>query len=382
MSALLDGDRLNRLRLARGMIQSDLANRLNVSIKAISEMENGRYPADDQTLQELGEALDCDPELLGKPLPDFLYSAPMLRAYADAPMRSLSEYIADTLLAYEAFETLGLMRLPDRIPVFNGDLNNDEDIDDYALDVREAAQVETGSPVRIATRAAERLGCIVLPLESELGKHLGMSMLIDGVPVIRVSRPTVDGGIPGDRQRFTLAHELGHVTLHATCAPPNSSEEAKAYEKQAHRFAGAFLLPGDAFLSDLDSLGGRVTLTVLSKMKERWGVSIKAMVVRLQGLRRVEQDQARSLYKQISARGWNKQEPVRVRNENARWLDMAMRRRLSLDVNGEVKPPAYGGLGSPYFDDWNNWNPPEQVDATVLSFDRPRRVVSRPASAL
>ena len=47
-------------------------------------------------------------------------------------------------------------------------------------------------------------------------------------------------------------------------------------------------------------MGGRVTLTTLSKLKAKWGVAIKAMVVRLRQLHRIDADQARSLYKQIS----------------------------------------------------------------------------------
>ena len=168
-------------------------------------------------------------------------------------------------------------------------------------------------------------------MDNELGKHLGMSLFVDGIPVIRVSRPSADGGIPGDRQRFTLSHELGHVTLHASCPPPETADQAKALEKQAHRFAGTFLLPGDAFLADLDELGGRVTLATLVRLKERWGVAVKAMVVRLQQLHRIDMDQARSLYKQISARGWNKDEPVEVGNERAIWLIKALLQRFPGD---------------------------------------------------
>ena len=53
-------------------------------------------------------------------------------------------------------------------------------------------------------------------------------------------------------------------------------------------------------------------------------MAVKAMVVRLQQLHRIDMDQARSLYKQISARGWNKHEPGHVGNERAIWLVKAL----------------------------------------------------------
>ena len=373
MNANIDSGRLNRLRTARGVTQSELAMQLKMPLSLFNRIENGRHPVDNETFLRIAHSLECKPDVLSRPVPDTLHTRPWLRAYADAPKKIVDEYISNTLLALESFDELGLRRIPERLPLFDGDPNNEEDIDDFALEVRQASDIQATSEVRNVTRAAERLGCIVLPLDSELGKHLGMSMLVDGIPVLRASRPTKDGGVPGDRQRFTLAHELGHVTMHSTYPPPDTAEQAKVIEKQAHRFAGAFLLPGDAFLDDLDAEGGRVTLMTLSKLKARWGVAIKAMVVRLQNLHRIDSDQARSLYKQISARDWNKQEPVAVGNERAVWLAKALERRFpnSGDAIGAAVDQI--GLSRTYFEGWASWQPPAQDDAKVLDFARRHR---------
>ncbi len=211
-------------------------------------------------------------------------------------------------------------------------------------------------------------------MEHELGKHLGMSTRADDIPVIRVSRPS--DKVPGDRQRFTLAHELGHVLLHSACPPPDSSEQAKLIEKQAHRFAAAFLLPGDAFLEDLATTGtNRVTLSTLVALKERWGVAIKAMVMRLQQLTRIDPDQARSLYKQISARGWNTGEPVFVGNERAVWLTKALARRFPGDATF-AQAAQEAGLDASWFVSWTNWEPPPAFEqASILEFRARRRSV-------
>ena len=200
-----------------------------------------------------------------------------------------------------------------------------------------------------------------------------MSMHVDGIPVLRTSRPAPGGGIPGDRQRFTLAHELGHVTLHATLPPPDTAEPEGAIEKQAHRFAGAFLLPGDAFLSDLEAVGGRVTLTTLANLKGRWGVAIKAMVVRLQNLGRVDADQARSLYKQISSKRLNKKEPVTVGNERAVWMKQALEQQFRGDVDAMNAAVLQCGLGRSYFESWVSWEPLSSPDADVLDLSARRQ---------
>lgn len=189
-------------------------------------------------------------------------------------------------------------------------------------------------------------------MESELGRHLGLSLRVDDVPVIRVARTSVDAesAVPGDRQRFTVAHEIGHLVLHAGLGAPLSASDASHRESEAHRFASAFLAPGDAVLHDLNSLGGRVTLTTLTRLKEKWGLSIKAFVVRFRQLGVIDEDQARSLYKQISARKWNKVEPVVVGNESAVWLTKALGSSRD-DIQRAL------GLGDSYFRAWLDWSP-------------------------
>ncbi|GAA4124697.1 XRE family transcriptional regulator [Nocardioides fonticola] len=368
LSARLDGERLRRMRTARGLARADLAAQVGITQSTLTRLETDQVSIDESTLDGLAEALRCRPELLSRPLRADLYTRPWLRAYADANKRDVDRHVADTLLAIEAVEQLGLRRMPDVLPTFRGDLSDAAAIDDFAMTVREAADIEADAPVGNVTRACERLGCVVLPLESELGKHLGMSMYANGVPVIRVAGA---GSVPGDRQRFTVAHELAHLTLHADQPPPETAEEAKTIEQQAHRFAGSFLLPGDAFLAHLDELGGRVTLSTLAKLKETWGVAIKAMVVRLQQIGRIDADQARSLYKQISSRDWNKSEPVEVGNEKAIWLHSSAKERLGSDYLDEFA--ARSLLSSAVIGPWLAWDEPHHAELVDLASRRRSR---------
>lgn len=366
MTTILNTERVQRLRSALGITQSEMAAALDVPASSVARLESGRLEADEATLGTIAKLLECTPDKLMSPAPDFLYTRPWLRAYADAPKKTVDQYLSDTLVAVEVMDHLRLRRMPDRLPTFGGDANSELDIDEFAMDVRHAADVNGDTGVPNVTRAAERLGCVVLPMENELGKHLGMSTRVDETPIIRVSR--ANAKVPGDRQRFTVAHELGHILLHAICPPPESSEQAKTIEKQAHRFAAAFLLPGDPFLDDLQGVsGGRVTLSTLVALKERWGVAIKAMVVRLQQLGRIDADQARSLYKQISARGWNTGEPVYVGNEHAVWLGKALRQRFP-EEHSYARVAGKSGLDESWFERWTSWEQPTRPDATVIDF--------------
>jgi Zn-dependent peptidase ImmA (M78 family)/DNA-binding XRE family transcriptional regulator len=369
------GERVRRLRVGLGLSQADLAATSGQASGSISMLENGRLPLDENLLASVARVLDCTPMYLTSGPGEPLTTKPWLRAYADASKRAVDRAIADSTTAMDVIARLGLERIPDTLPLFVGDPNDDEAIERFALEVREAAKLDHDDVVPNAMRAAERLGCVILPMEDELGRHLGLSLRIDTTPVIRIARPSDDPErhVPGDRQRFTLAHELGHLTLHHSSPPPDTPQQAAIIERQAHRFAGAFLAPGDALLADFDRAGGRVTLSTLSTLKATWGVAIKALVVRFQQLGVIDDEHARSLYKQISARRWNKNEPVSVGNENAIWMRKALAKVAPGGDSAIPRSSTAVGLGRQYFENWIDWSPTPAGSAagTVLPFRRP-----------
>lgn len=376
------GERVRRLRVAVGLGQVELAQALGLASGAVSMLENGRMPLDQSLVDALARTFDCSPTYFVHDGGEPLVTRPWLRAYADASKREVDRTVADTMIAIDAAGMAQLQVIPDTLPLFSGDLNDDDDIEAFAEEVRAAAGLSSGDVVGNAIRSAERLGVVVLPMNDELGRHLGLSLRVGGTPVIRVSRPSADPerSIPGDRQRFTVAHELGHLGLHHNCPPPDSADDAARIEKQAHRFAAAFLAPGDALLEDLDRLGNRVTLTTLSKIKETWGIAIKALVVRFQHLGVVSDDQARSLYKQISARRWNKHEPITVGNESAVWFSSALEKRATR-VNSTVDVVAAStGLGTSHFARWTDWTPAATSEPYADVIDLPRRGAQEPPS--
>lgn len=357
------GERVRVLRLAANISQNELASALTgrdePSNKLVSQIENGRHPIDDSLLHTLADALQCTPDFLTRERHDAVSTRPWLRAYADANAKVVDSILADDLVAHEVITTLRLKQIPDQIPLFDADLNDGDAIERFADEVRAAADLAPDAVVGNAMRAADRLGCVVLPLASELGRHLGMSHRIDGTAFVRVSRPG-DSGMRGDRQRFTVAHEIGHLGLHSHMPPPDTAADAQRIERQAHRFASAFLAPAQPLLEDWERFGGRVTLTTLASLKATWGIAIKALVVRFQQLGIIDADQATSLYKQISKRGWNKNEPVSITDEQPIWLQRALDQRVRTEI-AATSPATVAariiGLNDQLVSRWIDWTP-------------------------
>lgn len=79
----------------------------------------------------------------------------------------------------------------------------------------------------------------------------------------------VNADHPGERQRFTVAHELGHLYL--------SAKDNLDIEAACHRFAGAFLLPAAVLNREIGKARRSVTPLELFELKRLFGVSAQAI---------------------------------------------------------------------------------------------------------
>jgi Zn-dependent peptidase ImmA (M78 family) len=142
------------------------------------------------------------------------------------------------------------------------------------------------------------------------------------------------------RSRFDAAHELGHLVLHRKIEAPTDAAAHKLMEQQAHRFAGAFLLPSKGFCAEVAS---PVTLQGLLFLKKRWGVSVAAMIMRLVALGVIGDSDYLRLIKLRSAKWGNKQEP----NDDDREPEVPRLLRRTVDLlerEGVVRVDALASL--------------------------------------
>ncbi|MDP6513989.1 MAG: ImmA/IrrE family metallo-endopeptidase, partial [SAR202 cluster bacterium] len=177
---------------------------------------------------------------------------------------------------------------------------------------RHALGLSPSAPIPDLIYATEKAGVFVLPLPIELDNVDAFSLRIGtnlASPLIVTMQQQF-----GDRFRFSVAHELGHLVMHQAIA----GSVAKV-EKEAHQFAGALLLPEDAMREELVP---PVTLASLAALKPRWKVSMQSMIMRASDLQIVTARQKKYLFQQMSARGIRKREPAHldIAIEKPRWL--------------------------------------------------------------
>ena len=106
-------------------------------------------------------------------------------------------------------------------------------------------------------------------------------------------------GLPGDRQRFNLAHELGHTMM--------EGEEARA-EKAASRFAGALLVPAKAARWELGPQRRHFNYLELHSLKHKYGMSMQAWIYRAKDLNIISEHVAVRHFQDFRQKGWYHQE--------------------------------------------------------------------------
>lgn len=100
----------------------------------------------------------------------------------------------------------------------------------------------------------------------------------------------------GERQRFTMAHELAHLVLRVS---PGIEKE-----KIANRFAEAFLIPTKALWLEVGQHRKSIPIGELLALKLIFGVSIQALTRRCMDLGIISSATCKELFAQFRALGW------------------------------------------------------------------------------
>jgi Zn-dependent peptidase ImmA (M78 family) len=172
-----------------------------------------------------------------------------------------------------------------------------DEIEDLALKVRKAWSLGSNEISGLIDTLEER-GIIVLTTAVDESKFDGLATVVNGFPVV-----VVGANWPGDRQRFTLAHELGHLVLKGRLGDRIDEEAA------CNRFAGSFLAPRAAVIMELGQHRNRIEPREFYQLKHEYGLSMMAWLFRARDVGVITKRTAEILFRLFSAKGWRQKEP-------------------------------------------------------------------------
>lgn len=303
-----ENSRLRNLRQLHGMNQTDFAKEIGIGQAQLSQIERG-----DRTLTATNMA--AARLRFGVPL-DFFRATPITYSSTDLNYRTRKLTARERDLANVTFGLTEQLLHENCVHTNTVEplvLEPSEEvrpsrlIEAAAAEARRLIGIRPDKAINNVTRCLERLGILVTGLALP-----SLSDRVDGISTPRRGDlpfvVTLDLDKPGDRLRFSLAHELGHILLHTVHRP----SRGVVRESEADAFASAFLLPRKPLL---DELAPTLTLAGYSRVKANWGVSIQAIIRRARDLQVIDESRYRSLHIQLSSRGWRTNEPVEIPKE-------------------------------------------------------------------
>ncbi|MBR9852355.1 XRE family transcriptional regulator [uncultured Sulfitobacter sp.] len=290
-------DLLRIARQARGWSQSELSSKSGVSQANLSKLENGLIGPTDEVLDSVSKALGFPIEFFFQH--DRVIGLPMSVQYRKRA--SVGQKAIERLEAELNIRILHLRRLLDAADLEPELSLPRMDVDEFGGDperiadlIRRTWLVPSG-PIRDLVEWVERAGCIVVHCDFAALKVDGFTVQIpDMPPCIFLNR-----NMPADRQRFSLAHELGHVVMHQVPSPD--------MENEANVFASALLMPARDLRPQLSSR--RLTVQTLAALKPVWRTSMAALLYRAKQIGAITDNQSQYLWRQMSSMGYRKAEP-------------------------------------------------------------------------
>ena len=262
--------RFTQARVRVGVSKTDLAGEVRVSAAAIGQYEAGVNSPRTDVLDRLAKALQVHPGFfgVGRPLARIDTVNAHFRSLRSARVSDRQMALATATLIWElTFALERYVKLPE------ADLPNvgaGTAPADAAVILREHWDLPDG-PVKHLVATAESRGIVVAV------RPLGEIDAVDAFSVVIVDRPIIITTPRRSenvfRHRFSIAHEIGHLLLHA-----DSDEHSPAIEKAADEFAAALLTPA----SSMDAvLPQRLDLAALDRLGRTWGVSPHSLVRRM-----------------------------------------------------------------------------------------------------
>ena len=319
MGETVNPEMLILARESRAFTQDELAQRTGISQGNVSRYESGLVEVGPEGLERIAKALDY-------PLP-FFYVADQKHGFGTSctyhrRKQSVSVTELRTLLARVnvwRIRVAPLLRganIDSRYEIPQLDfVEYNGDVEKMAAIVRSNWHLPLG-PIKNLVGALENAGGIVLRIPFGTKKVDAISHWVPGFPPMFF----VNDEIPGDRCRYSLAHELGHLVMHRL--------HTEDPEREADRFAAELLMPEREIGPDLYSL----TMPKLATLKASWRVSMASLIRRAYDLDKVTERQYRSLFEHLSKLGYRLNEPIAIPHEQPKVLKKLF--ELHQDVHG------------------------------------------------
>ncbi|MDO9522230.1 MAG: XRE family transcriptional regulator [Methanocorpusculum sp.] len=317
------GERLKQARKLARLTQEQLGERVSVEKMTISKYEAGKISPSSSTLISLSRVLDVDIDYFFRETSVVLASTPQFRL-ADPkeklPKKEEKQIIARTQELLEKYlEIMAIMDIPS-VEVDYAHLKWDvnffhEDIEALTFEVRKEWELGL-DPIDNLMSTAEDNGFKIMLVDGP-DNFEAVTFPNESIGPVIVLRKNA----PKERQRFSLAHELGHYFVNRGWCNA---------EAAANRFAAALLAPKQMLMKDTGVHRTDFTKEELLLLREKYGMSVFALLVRMESLNIIDEKTKKKLMKADREKRWS------VRSNGEAYLHTEEPKRMELLVRRAV----------------------------------------------
>lgn len=292
------GRNIKKYRLLSGLSLREMANKLDVSHQTIKKYEDDVLTPNSTKLIEIAR-------LLNVKITDLVnnYDVPTLKYTnfrKNTSLGSKKEKGLHMLIADEIAKYLEILNMADEVYSFDNskwsfDVEKFENIEKIAISVRKLLGVSDVCALDNLTDKLEDNNFLILEIDFE-EKFDGFCEHVNDLAFIILSSKGYE------RNRFTLAHELGHLILNF-----KENLDEKEVERYCDYFASCLLMPENAIKRELE-MGQRkilnnVSLNEILLLAKEYQVSLNAVIMRLSSLSIIDDNKKRNLFITLSKTG-------------------------------------------------------------------------------
>ena len=286
-------------REARGLTQSELAEKIGMSPTNLSKIERSDIGIQQDVLETISEVTLYPPQFFSQPgsiIPENL--SYRKRSHVAQKLLTPINAKANIIRNHIQFLTGALEVNATELPVIP--VTEKMSPTQIANKLRHQWKLDT-PVIHNLIRVLEDHGVIISSFDFGTERVDSRSILTEEKHPIILFNST----LLGDRQRFSLAYELGQLIMHTFVQVPLERD----ISREANEFAAELLMPAKAISEDFKN---GISVPLLGELKRKWKVSMIALLYRADDLGFLTANQKRYLLQQFNQLKIRRREPIEL----------------------------------------------------------------------
>lgn len=286
-------------RESRGISQSGLATRIDMSSGNLSKIENSDIGVTEDIIEQIAKETNYPTSFFAQQ--EDVFPEHLIYRKREKVTQSLLTIInaKGNIIRLQLQHLLKILNV-ESLELPNFEVTETNTPQTIAQKVRKAWRLEKGI-IEDTIKLLENNGIIIAAFEFGTERVDSRCILTETkYPIIIYNKSLL-----GDRQRYSIIFQLGHLIMHTAFKIGRDRDIAH----EANLFTAEFLMPEKDIRKDFEN---GITLPLLAELKGKWKVSMISLLYRADDLGYLTPNQKRYLIQQFNEQKLRRREPLEL----------------------------------------------------------------------